>query len=203
MSGHGGRWMAVWAAMLLVAGCAPPETDQVVLAVGGAPAELEVWEELAAEFGRTREIRVELLRQPTDTDLRRQSLLIPLRAGRPDPDVMLLDVAWLAQFAASGWLADLESRIHEGGFDLEPFFAPVLARADRWEGRLIALPVYVDAGLLYYRTDLLRKYGLNGPPATWSELLAQARIAQAGERGEGFPILRFRLAGRPVRRPGL
>ena len=49
---------------------------------------------------------------------------------------------------------------------------------------LVALPWYTDLGLLYYRQDLLDKYGL-GVPATWDELAETARIIQEGERAEG------------------
>ena len=64
------------------------------------------------------------------------------------------------------------------------FFPRILALADTFGGELVAVPVYVDGGLLYYRSDLLRKYGLGGPPRTWDELLRYARTVQEGERKE-------------------
>lgn len=53
---------------------------------------------------------------------------------------------------------------------------------DRYKGKLIALPVYIDAGVLYYRKDLLRKYGYSKPPNTWDELVNCALKIQKSMR---------------------
>ncbi len=161
----------------------PARAQTLTFAVGGASTEFAFWEKLAREFTAETGIDVELLRQPMDTSLRRQNLVIALAARKRDPDVFLMDVAWLAQFAASRWLAPLDPILAKGGCaDRNDFFPRILAEVDTFDGALVALPVYVDAGLLYYRRDLLREYGLGEPPRTWDELVRDAETVQKGER---------------------
>ena len=165
------------AAIWLICACGQANNESVVFAVGGAPSEVAFWEELLQDFERQAGIRVELMRQPSDTDQRRQGLVIALNAGKPDPDVFLMDVGWLGLFVASDWLAPLEDDV-----EAAPFFQRVIKMVDRHQGQLMALPVYLDAGILYYRRDLLKRFQLPGPPGTWNELLSQALTVQNAMR---------------------
>ncbi len=160
-------------AACLMAACTDPGPRPLVFAVGGTPAELVVWDEITREFTRQRGVPVELLRQPSDTDQRRQSLVVALAARQASPDVFLMDVAWIGLFAASGWLASIGGQVDETAF-----FEDIVTRADIYGGRLVALPVYVDAGVLYARKDLLAAFGIPRPPETWEELRAQAAFVQ-------------------------
>jgi multiple sugar transport system substrate-binding protein len=158
------------------------KTSPVTLMIGGAPAELDYWEVVIGDFTQKTGIAVDLMRQPTDTDQRRQSLVVPLRAGEADPDVFLMDIIWIAQFAASGWLEPLDERVEASGMDLGVFFGDIVDFADRYGGHLVALPVYVDAGLLYYRKDIFAELALGKVPETWSELVDYSKVAQQAER---------------------
>ena len=136
----------------------------MIFSVGGAPDELDAWESLARDFEARSNISVEVLRQPADTAQQRQGLVLSMKAGLPDPDVFLMDVAWIGLFAHSNWLEPLS------GMDTASYFEEVLRGVDTHEGALVAVPVYMDAGLLYYRRDLLEEYRVPDAPATWDEL---------------------------------
>lgn len=164
----------------ILTGCRERES-MLSFAVGGAPSEVDYWEAIISEFEDSTKIKVKILRQPTDTDQRRQSLVTPLKAGKKDPDVFLMDVAWVGQFSASDFLLPLDEYIENDSFDLSSFFRPVIEQVDILDDNLIALPVYVDCGLLYFRKDLLKKYDL-AVPETWSELLSHCKQVQKEER---------------------
>ncbi|MBD3317295.1 MAG: extracellular solute-binding protein [Chitinivibrionales bacterium] len=168
--------------LLGLTGCGKRETETLTLAVGGAPAELDFWEELIAAFSVQEGITVNMVRHPTDTDQRRQSLVTSMKSRETDPDVFLMDVAWVGQFAASNWLEPLDSLLAASQEGIEPFFERVVKEADTYEGRIVALPMYIDGGMLYYRTDLLEKYGFDQPPETWEQLVSYAKTVVPEER---------------------
>jgi multiple sugar transport system substrate-binding protein len=161
--------------------CTGKESEMTFM-VGGAPDELEYWEEIIAEFEQSSGLNVRIVRQPTDSDQRRQGLIVPLKSRQRDPDLFLMDVVWIGQFVASGWLEPLDSYLITSDFSIEPFFQGVIDFADRYGDTLFALPVYVDGGLLYCRKDLLEEYGYDHPPATWAELTACSDSIQKRER---------------------
>lgn len=162
--------------LLILVGCDKREAKVITFSVGGAPNEVEFWEKIVKDFEKEKKIKINLLRQPTDTDLRRQDLIVPLTAKQNDPDVFLMDIIWIPQFSASGLLEPLNNYIKKDGVNPNMFF-----KIDRYKDDIAALPVYIDGGLLYYRKDLLEKYGFS-PPQTWEELVAISVKIQKEQR---------------------
>ncbi len=97
----------------------------------------------------------------------------------PQPDICEIDVIWPKMLADH--LVDLSPYVGDG----VKRFDPVLIENYTIGNRLVALPLYIDSGLLYYRADLLEDYGFAGAPQTWAELEFMARRIQAGERKKG------------------
>ena len=72
--------------------------------------------------------------------------------------------------------------------DLKPYFADELGSQDAElvanstvKGRLVAMPYHNNIGALFYRVDLLKKYGYRAPPETWDELEKMSVRIQEGE----------------------
>jgi trehalose/maltose transport system substrate-binding protein len=124
--------------------------------------------------------KVRYREMPSDTNEYFDQLRTQFQAGASDVDVIGGDVIWPAQFAGNGYIADLSDR-----FTDSDEFLPGPMEAMRFEDGIFGVPWYTDAGLLYYRKDLLEKAGFSGPPKTWDELKEQAKKAQ---QDEGLPF---------------
>lgn len=165
------------AAMLAVFG-APVMADELFYvsgAVGTAvenfPALVKPWEEAT---GHT----VTLVPMPASTTDQFGQYRLWLAAGATDIDLYQTDVIWAPQ------LADHFVDLTEAAKDLAPTHFPSIIQSQTVNGKLVALPIFTDAPALYYRKDLLEKYGKT-PPKTWAELAETAKLIQDGERAEG------------------
>jgi len=145
---------------------------------GGAPHEFAFWQKVCDDFSEKSGVTVTLIRSASQTEQRKQQITVGLRGKERNPDVFLMDIAWIGQLAWSGWLEPLDKH----GISAEPYFKNIIELADMHNGSLIGLPVFVDAGLLYYRKDLLEKHGYSAPPATWNELVEMATKIQEIEK---------------------
>ncbi|HSK98920.1 MAG TPA: ABC transporter substrate-binding protein [Rubrobacteraceae bacterium] len=99
-----------------------------------------------------------------------------LQSGRSEVDVIGGDVIWPAQLAANGWILDLSDRFTE---DMRGDYLDGPLESVRYDGKLWGVPWFTDAGMFYYRRDLLEESGIGEPPATWDEMKeVVARVRQ-------------------------
>jgi multiple sugar transport system substrate-binding protein len=108
--------------------------------------------------------KVTVIYLPDDSDEQHAQLVENLQARSDVYDVMSLDVIWTAEFASNGWI----SPVSESLAPLTKFLRPAVATAT-YDGKLWAVPFTSNAGLLYYRKDLVPT-----PPTTWAELARDA-----------------------------
>ncbi|GAC1628161.1 MAG: ABC transporter substrate-binding protein [Ktedonobacteraceae bacterium] len=80
-----------------------------------------------------------------------------------DIDVMSIDITYPALFASKGWTVPLDDKWHGGDRALY-LSGPI--QSCTYNGKLVAAPLRTDAGLIYYRTDIIKT-----PPNTWSDLV--------------------------------
>ena len=136
-------------------------------------------EELA-EFTRRSGVRVEVLPAPETAVEQLATWRRLLESGAKVPDVYAIDVIWPAILAED--LIDLKPYIPAEEINAQ---FPELVSNGTVNGRLVSLPSSLNEGVLFYRVDLLRKYGYHAPPRTWQELETMAKRIQAGERAKG------------------
>lgn len=129
----------------------------------------------------TEETGIRVNHLPTPQDNRAQIQLIRdlLQSGASTPDVFGIDSIWpgmLAQYLV----------------DLKPYFSAEMPNIDpeviatyMIDGKLTGIPYHPNSSVLYYRADLLRKYGYSAPPKTWDDLEKMALRIQTGERAAG------------------
>ena len=114
---------------------------------------------------------------PSSTDQQHQFYAINLEGGQAAFDLFAVDVIWVQEFARAGWIQRLDQLVP---VDRDRFF-PAAIGAATFRGSLYAVPWYLDAGVLFYRRDLLERYGLP-PPSTWTALVDSTRTILEGEQ---------------------
>ena len=170
------RFLVLWiAGLLLTLLVVVPAFSQQTVTLNfliGAP-ERPTWEPVIRDFEATHPgIRLNFVEGPNATnaveDLYTSSFLL----GRSPYDLVYMDIVWVPKFAAAGWLTDLSDKVPDA--DLTDFLEGDVA-GGRYQGGLYRMPVRSDAGMLYYRKDLLDQAGFK-PPETFTELM---QISQA------------------------
>jgi multiple sugar transport system substrate-binding protein len=181
-------------ALLAAAACTPGDDDgdgEMVWAIGGSEAQpggihqriAQMW----SEQNPDNPIRIEIL--PEAADQQREQQALELQAQGSGFDVLGVDVIWTGEYSENGWIESLEDVRAE----IEAVTLAGPLESAEWGGELWAAPYNSNAGLLYYRTDLV-----DTPPTTWEELCDVASeigqqegiagfVAQ-GARYEGFVV---------------
>jgi trehalose/maltose transport system substrate-binding protein len=131
---------------------------------------------LATRFTKDTGIKVTVVPHPAASDQSYSQLARAFSSKSSSIDVAMIDVVWPGAFAP--YLVDLKPKL---GKQAKLHLASIVAN-DTIKGHLVAMPWFGDYGILYYRTDLLKKYGYSAPPKTWSQLFAMAKKIQTGEQ---------------------
>jgi multiple sugar transport system substrate-binding protein len=88
-------------------------------------------------------------------------------SGSSTPDIAYSDVTWVQAFAKAGWVANLNSF----NINTSAFFQGQMATGE-YNGGVYALPWFINAEGLYYRTDMI-----SSPPTSEAQLVSDAQAA--------------------------
>ena len=174
--GYRGRAMrtAAFAAILAAVG-APVMADEIFHVSGVTGNAVEDFKKIVAPWEASTGHTVTMVPMPSSTTDQFAQYRLWLAAGSTDIDVYATDVIWAPQ------LADSFVDLAEVAKDLAPTHFPAIIESQTVNGKPVALPMFTDAPALYYRKDLLEKYGV-AVPKTWAELTTAAQTIQDGEK---------------------
>ncbi|MFG2141993.1 extracellular solute-binding protein [Streptomyces sp. NPDC048650] len=140
-----------------------PEKGAIVLATGSDLSSSGVRQDLIRAFEKRTGRTVRIVKLPDTADGQRSQLLAAGQSGNGGYDVLNIDVAWTAEFAEAGV-------IRPWGAALDGDFLDSVVKTVQYDGEVWGVPFNTDAGLLYYRKDILHEFGHDRPPANWGDL---------------------------------
>lgn len=151
----------------------------LTISCGAVGAELTLCKQGVAAWEKQTGHSVDVVSTPNSSTERLSLYQQILSAQSGDIDVMQIDVVWPGLLA--NHLIDLRE---VGGKNIADGHFQTIVDNNTVDGRLVAMPWFTDAGVLYYRKDLLDKYDRE-VPETWQQMTATAEVIQQGERKAG------------------
>ena len=130
---------------------------------------------------------------PQSLLLRFEPFVLALSTESKIPAVLLLDSPWVQRYGVAGWLYELETARFFSPKELAPPIAEAFSVAmpqvtGASDKKLMAVPPYIKGNILFYRKDLLNKYGV-GAPRTWDELKTACRKIMGREPGLKYGLI--------------
>lgn len=161
--------------------CGTDQPVNLTFIAGTVGGEHEVYVALAERFMAEAcpNVTVKVVERPESTTETLAQYQQFFEGESAELDVLMVDVFFPGMLAEH--LVDISEYVDA---ELLSRFYPAVLEAYTVQGRLVSFPWFAGGGMLYSRTDLLEKYGLE-IPQTWDELAAAAKTIQDGERGEG------------------
>lgn len=119
-----------------------------------------------------------------DTDAARAQAIQRLEGRSSQCDMYVMDVTWVSEWAAQGWVKDQTALVEQKKDE----FIPSTLKTAHYDKRYWAMPFYTNAGVLFYRSDRVE------PPTTWKQVYKEAagnprnRVEMQGKQYEGLTV---------------
>ena len=185
-------WMA--AAMLLaalVAGCgggssssSDGKTDLVLWHMEQPPNRVKQFQKVIDQFNRSHP-KIHVTQQVQDWNQVYTKIAAAAQSGK-QPDILFTIPDFTTYVKQTGIVQPVTDLVKK--LDAQHHFIPAATAPYNDHGQYLAVPLYGMIQMLWYRKDLFRKAGISSPPATWSQLLADARkLTHGNQHGIALP----------------
>ncbi|BDP43370.1 sugar ABC transporter substrate-binding protein (plasmid) [Deinococcus aetherius] len=113
------------------------------------------------------------------------ALTTALATGNGANDVEAIDFGYVAKFAEGGGLVDLSKAPYNAAQYRNRFVAYTFPQAMTQDGRMVAMPTDIGPGSMFYRTDFLKKAGVQPTELnrSWDSYIAAGRKIVAANPG--------------------
>jgi multiple sugar transport system substrate-binding protein len=163
---------------------APATTGTITVTVMGSPTSItDVSTKLFSTVEQKNNIKINYVESPQVSQTYHDKLVTMFAAKDSSVDIFNCNgTVWPPEFAAAGWMTPLDQYFTAS--DMQDHM-PAYRQAFSYKGQLFGIAYLYDVGMLYYRKDLLDAHGLK-PPATWDELISQAKQLGANDDLLGY-----------------
>ena len=146
----------------------------------------EPTQKLIDDFNSSQDkVKVEAAVLPQDANVVHDDFVNKLASEDTSVDVMALDVVFVAEFAAAGWLEDLGNYIKP---EAQSDYLAGAIEGATYNDTLYAMPWFSNASVMFYRQDVLDQLGVDAPTtyAGWEDLSAKAQGIEGVEYLSSF-----------------
>lgn len=154
------------------------QADEISIAANSTGNNIKFLQEQISKFEKDTGHKVNIVAMPSSSSEQFSQYRLWLAAGNADIDVYQTDIVWAPQ------LSDQFVDLKDATKDVTGTHFPSIIASQTVNGKLVALPFYTDAPALFYRKDLLEKYG-KPVPKTWDEMTTTAKEIMDKERADG------------------
>ncbi|MEG4307084.1 ABC transporter substrate-binding protein [Microcoleus sp. D3_18a_C4] len=142
------------------------------------------WKPFVKEFEQKNpDIRINLIEGPFDSNLIENLYTSAFLLGESPYDIINMDIVWVPKFAAAGWVSDLTDRIPPEQLSK---FIQGNVEGGRYRGKLYRIPHASDAGMLYYRKDILEQAKIPAPKTFEEMVKISQNLQKQGKATWGY-----------------
>ncbi len=148
---------------------------------------------LVSQFNASRkDIQIDYQEMPSSSTEQHDKYATVFAAKDSSIDIVAADIPWAPEFASAGWLLELEKMPGYEDIRKEYFEGPLLGTT--YKDHVYAIPWFNNAGVLFWRKDILDKAGVK-PPETFEELVEVCLKLQKPPDLHGFVWQGFQYEG--------